>query len=668
MKQKLIYTLSVAAALWATTACTDDLGVQDLPVEAEKGYTLKVAANMATDSRMAIENDGTLVNYYWTANDAFTVVDSRHTQLTDFVVDASTLSNKSSNADFIGTPATAYVDGQKLYAVYNKKSPVVLDKDGNVNFDLSGQTGRLSENYQYMWSETTYKDGKPTEFNFRHLVTTLQVKIAVPAGVETLSKVTLYSHCLVSKATLVLNEAPYDADRRFGIGDLVYSYTDNGYDNQSLTLQGTFTPENGYVTLYFYTLSAKEYEDDVTWYNRGIQPIIVFTDQNGLQHASADFFGEKEMEVGAVYAMNVEDTFPLVDYENEAQVDGSKQHPYQIANVDQMYSMMMRHHLNMHNRNENSYVNCNYQLVNDIRLDNRAAWYPVGLNWNSSFDGNGKTISGDMDVYVGAGQVGLFGWVYGSTIKNLTLDAQMNLFFKEHWSTSNHTGMLVGEMQRSTLQHCQVTGSMHTNEVIFGYVGGLVGGIGMSKVEYCGFSGTITSQRNLDGVGGIVGENNSWHGINQDYANGLVIKGCYSDGTFTIDNQWSTLSVGGIIAVVHDPHAVISSCWNATSLNVTMGNSSSLLQGGLVSWVGEEGKYSTYRNCYWKDAVATWAGDDFGNKLTNCETFSGSIPTPAQLTELNKSILASGYLFSDTNGHLVKNPHTVVPPSDIENW
>ena len=52
MKQKFIYMQSVAAALLAT-ACTDDMGVQDIPVVAGKGQLVQVGANMNPASRMS---------------------------------------------------------------------------------------------------------------------------------------------------------------------------------------------------------------------------------------------------------------------------------------------------------------------------------------------------------------------------------------------------------------------------------------------------------------------------------------------------------------------------------------------------------------------------------------------------------------------------------------
>lgn len=661
MKQKYIYMLSVAALL--ATACTDDLGVQDIPVESGKGHLVKVGANMTPESRMTIENTGTDINYYWTADDSFTVFDFRHSQQTIFTVDKDSLGEKSVKASFLGTPETAYEDGQTLYAVYNKKNEVTLDANGNVVLDLTGQNGQLNENYQYMWGNAIYKEGESAQFLFRHLVTTLQVKIAVPEGVNTLSDVTLRSPYLVSKATLVLNEAPYDSERQFKVGDLVYSYTDNGsYEYGSITLEGSFTPdENGYVTLYFYTLLAKEYYDNSTRYNSGLQPSIIFTDENGQQHVSTDFFEHKEAVVGAVYELNIDNTFQLVSFANEDNVYGDEQHPYQIADANQLFSMMLRTHLRLKDKHNVWYYNRSYQLVNDIELDTRSVWYPIHL-WYGNFDGNGKKVSGNINVRVGVYDIGFFGQVYRSTIKDFILTANMNLVYKEGWTSGSPAAMLVGSLSESKLQHCFATGTMTIGETVCGALGGLVGSGGTSQVEYCGYSGTIVSEMNHDVIGGIWGFNNgTWDKFP------LTIKGCYSDGTIITGRQWSNYSFGGVIGYLRDPNAEIFSNWSAVKLtSLTMDENASPLLGGIVGNLQTES--FNCRNCYWNESIPRWAGTDCEFVPENCASFKDSIPTGAELAELNNAILSSGYMFSEENGRLVDNNHTVVPPSDIENW
>lgn len=663
MKQKFIYMLSVAAALLAT-ACTDDMGVQDIPVVAGKGQLVQVGANMNPASRMAIENDGEWMNYYWTADDEFTVFDAKHAQQTLFTIDADTLGSEVTSAIFTGTPETAYENGQTLYAVYNKNGKVIPDANGNVTLELSGQTGQLSDKYQYMFGETVYDADRKVEFNFRHLVTTLQVKIAVPEGVTTLSNVTLHSDNLVSKATLVMNKAPYDSENQFRVGDVVHSYSENGgnFEYGKITLDGTFTPEDGFVTLYIYALASKQYYDNVTWYDSPfISPTILFTDQDGGQHVSTDLLRQKQMEVGAVYSLEVNSTFELVDFANEAMVYGDQSSPYEIANADQLYTMMLRCYHRLENKNGILYLRRSYKLLDDIVLDNRTLWYPVELE-HATFDGNGKTVSGEMVISVN-GQTGFFKRLYRATLQNLTLDADIT--YETHnfgWSTI--IGGLAAEIEyRSKILRCFNNSRVIIGDNVGGQFGGIVGDLGYrSIIENCGFSGSYISEKNYAyTVGGIAATNHSW-GDDEP----IQIIGCYSDGSFKFGHINGGANVGGIFGQMSgDPKAVVKYCWSSTSFT-SVDETSVPNYGGIIGYVYQEEQ--TVASCYWSNTIANCFGVETELTSTNCASFEGTMPTPEQLKELNTGILASGLVFSEENGHLVKNNHTVVPPSDIENW
>lgn len=78
------------------------------------------------------------------------------------------------------------------------------------------------------------------------------------------------------------------------------------------------------------------------------------------------------------------------------------------------------------------------------------SWVPIGNSnkpYQGTFDGNGKTIT---NLYINASQVnmGLFGYTYGGTIKNLTFE------YANVTNTNNYAGVLVGEaFWGSTLQN-----------------------------------------------------------------------------------------------------------------------------------------------------------------------------------------------------------------------
>lgn len=82
------------------------------------------------------------------------------------------------------------------------------------------------------------------------------------------------------------------------------------------------------------------------------------------------------------------------------------------------------------------------------------SWVPIGnrniIKYRGTFDGNGKTIT---NLYINASQtsqnnMGLFGYTYQSTIKNLTFE-NANVT-----NTQSNTGILVGKAgYGSTLQN-----------------------------------------------------------------------------------------------------------------------------------------------------------------------------------------------------------------------
>lgn len=172
------------------------------------------------------------------------------------------------------------------------------------------------------------------------------------------------------------------------------------------------------------------------------------------------------------------------------------------------------------------------------------SWVPIGNSnkpYQGTFDGNGKTIT---NLYINASQVnmGLFGYTYGGTIKNLTFE------YANVTNTNNYAGVLVGEaFWGSTLQNikisntCQIKGGNYTGGIAgyldgnayncvnyatvqgIKYIGGLCG-------YYCRTGNSMTACANYGNVtasslggGGLVGYFDS--GTIQDCANYGDVKG-----------------------------------------------------------------------------------------------------------------------------------------------
>ena len=174
------------------------------------------------------------------------------------------------------------------------------------------------------------------------------------------------------------------------------------------------------------------------------------------------------------------------------------------------------------------------------------SWEPIGKNdygyqYQGTFDGNGKTIT---NLYINASQnnVGLFGYTYEGTIKNLTFE------YANVTNTGVFTGFLVGYANTSKLQNikisntCQMKGGKDTGGIA-GYltyanayncvnyatvqgnyrVGGLFGYCSNKErsITTCANYGNVTATST--GAGGLVGYFVS--GTIQDCANYGDVKG-----------------------------------------------------------------------------------------------------------------------------------------------
>ena len=157
------------------------------------------------------------------------------------------------------------------------------------------------------------------------------------------------------------------------------------------------------------------------------------------------------------------------------------------------------------------------------------SWVPIGnrniIKYRGTFDGNGKTIT---NLYINASQtsqnnMGLFGYTYQSTIKNLTFE-NANVT-----NTQSNTGILVGKAgYGSTLQNikisntCQIKGGNYT-----GGIAGELDGNAYNCVNYATVQGTQY-------IGGLFG----------DYSRtGNSITACANYGNVTA----SSVMAGGLV-------------------------------------------------------------------------------------------------------------------------
>ncbi len=315
---------------------------------------------------------------------------------------------------------------------------------------------------------------------------------------------------------------------------------------------------------------------------------------------------------------------------------GTATHPYEIKTIDQLETFR-----NLVNRG-GAGANAHAKLMNDIDLNGNATnqWTPIGNSSNEysgTFNGNGKTISG-LYIDSEANYQGLFGYVYGGTVKDLTVSGNV--------SGSNSVGGVVGYNFSGTVTNCAFSGSVSGNHVggvvgdNFGtvencyntdkvsgstWVGGVVGYNG-GPVKNCYNTGAVNSSGSY--VGGVVGQNSSsgtvenCHNIGEVSGSGWYVGGVVGDNGGTVENCYNTGSVsgtgnrvGGVVgynsnSVVGDNSGSVENCYNT-------GNVSGGVSGGVVGY-NDSSASGSVTNCYNTGSVSdgTYTGGVVGQNIS----------------------------------------------------
>ena len=213
--------------------------------------------------------------------------------------------------------------------------------------------------------------------------------------------------------------------------------------------------------------------------------------------------------------------------------DGTVDNPFLISTAAEL--AWFRDHVNEDFAN----VKASAKLIADIDLSefchaanaseniNQKSWEPIG-RYQGTFDGNNKTIT---NLYINDFQenMGLFGFISQSTIKNLTfVNANVTN------TTSSNTGILVGKAESgSTLQNIKISetcrmkgeGGEYTS-----YTGGIAG-VFVGNAYNCVNYATVQGTEHVGGLfGGYAGKDN-------------FITACANYGKVTASSEY----VGGLV-------------------------------------------------------------------------------------------------------------------------
>lgn len=659
MKTKYLFSSAIILAT-SLAGCSDSELAEITPTES--GQVVHALASTGAETRVSIVDNGSRLDFTWEDNDKFLVING--TQTTEFTL---TSGAGQTGATFTGSPAVPYQDGEELYAVFNKSANASnnyqLDSDGNMFIDLSGQTGQLSDDYQFLFAKARYDAvSQSVSFAFENLVSVLKVNLTLPEGVTKVDSVALQTNNGVfDRVKLILSNPITGPNGTHDIGEMIaYENDDNTYKRTNQISVNNVTVNNGVATAYFYVLSARGINQT---YNHESSPYIrpdfvVYSDDNTL--VSTTSFNDKEPKAGKTY--NLESgLFRIVPFANEATADGWDT-PYEIANADQMYSLMLRSKLDLSDRNGQNYRGRNYILTDNINLDKELPWSGIDYNgsYGSVFDGNNKTISGKLINANNTYYNGFFSYISSnSTVKNLNMATTF-----EFPEKSSLVGMIVGRATNCTIENCHVSGSINAKGAKS--VGAIVGCAG-SQVKIYGCSATGTIGIDL---------RNIWYGENYTTMGAIVgdiegydveVAGCHSKAHFNVAGIENEVSYhAGIVGhvVSTDSNVKVYGCWASVPMTIEEMSSDHILNFGGIGGYFNSG---SIHNCYWDGEVATYVTCDTYTSVTECGSFTGTQPAADQIADMNNSISAIGYQY-DTNGNIAKDNSTTINPFNKVPW
>ena len=233
--------------------------------------------------------------------------------------------------------------------------------------------------------------------------------------------------------------------------------------------------------------------------------------------------------------------------------------------------------------------------------------------FQGTFDGNGKTITGMTISSASVEYIGLFGYLSGATVKNLTMadgEGSNNINLATITGSANiyRQGSIAGYVKNGKIINCHNRCAVSFSVSKRGDVGGIAGTIKNSVLSACSNSGGVTINGSTAMGGGIVGVSSKSSiascfntgkidvtaGSGAAYAGGIMggdgssdtgnnILHCYSTGNITAKAAQSCPS-GGIVGGAQ--YVTIESCFATGAVSAeSPDNSNGAYAGGIIGWI-----------------------------------------------------------------------------------
>lgn len=350
---------------------------------------------------------------------------------------------------------------------------------------------------------------------------------------------------------------------------------------------------------------------------------------------------------------------PALAKDGQMEGDGSKDHPYQIEDAEDL--LAFAEEVNKPNYDEpEADINIWAKLMNDIDLnpsytynqstdqwtdaDGKAVeeskleeWAPIADDsaypYTGTFEGNGHTISGLFinNSSTNDDHFGLFGVIGGGgNVTNLTVEGSVTVNILEMFSgdrviAGGVTGMNLGNVNNCTNK---VNVTVTNNKTIYTSVGG-VSGVNYGNVSNCSNQVIITATADAAYIGGVVGQNQSDGSIeicnNTGAVNGTgqdIYTGGVAGRNFnTISKCYNTGAVSGTIAggvaganSSTKNSGTVTSCYNT---GMVTASSEGATIGGVVGANSNGTINGTVNGCYYLNTVAGSAIGDSSDTSEN---------------------------------------------------
>ncbi|MCD7947244.1 MAG: Ig-like domain-containing protein [Oscillospiraceae bacterium] len=277
----------------------------------------------------------------------------------------------------------------------------------------------------------------------------------------------------------------------------------------------------------------------------------------------------------------------------------------------------------------------------------KSAYITSDRPFQGTFDGQGHTVTLAMANVSTVNYLGLFGYVRGGTVKNVTVDGTIR-----SWSTAAgvvHTAI------NSTIENCTNRADVSCTGKNMG-VGGIVHtASGKTEIIHCYNAGSMTGGMNIGGIVSVF-SSTAYDGVS---AYGLTIQGCHNAGTLTASNSGHAVGTGGIIANVASGPVTLDSCANSGTLY-----SSASWIGGLIAR-GDTANISI-TNCYntgtlycTKPGTGIYAGSNY---------VGGLLGTTVTGITVENCYNAGGIYFTSGSGGYVGSLVGYMSPGTLSNF